>query len=101
MSAISGEESRVPPELTRCREEIERVDNQIVSLLSKRVELARQTGALKRNHGLPILDPRREAQVIRRAVANARAAGLAEEPVREIFWHILGLSRRAQQATSK
>ena len=98
MSAIGDEETGVPPELSRCRQEIERVDDEIISLLSKRVELARRTGALKREHGLPILDPRREAQVIRSAVANARAAGLAEEPVREIFWHILGLSRKAQQA---
>jgi len=46
---------------------------------------------------LPILDPQREAKVVRSAVANARDAGLPEEPVREIFWHILGLSRKAQQ----
>jgi chorismate mutase len=84
-------------ELSRCREQIQQIDRDIISLLQRRVELARQTGELKRSSGLPILDPRREAEVIRNAVANARDAGLSEEPIREIFWHILGMSRKAQQ----
>jgi chorismate mutase len=47
--------------------------------------------------GLPILDPGREAQVIRGAVEAARTEGLPDEQVREIFWRILGLSRAAQE----
>ena len=97
MTANQEEGSDIPPELIRSREAIEAIDHEIVALLQKRVGLALRTGELKREHGLPILDPRREAQVVRNAVANARAAGLPEEPVREIFWHILGLSRKAQQ----
>lgn len=89
-----------PSALTRleaCRDEIGRIDSELIALLRRRVDLARQTGTLKRALDLPILDPRREASVIRGAVTRAREAGLAEEPVREIFWHILGLSRKAQQ----
>lgn len=96
MSTNRNEERAVPVDLKRCREEIERVDSEIISLLKQRVELARETGALKREHGLPILDPQREAQVISGAVAKARAAGLEAEQVRDIFWHILELSRLAQ-----
>ena len=88
-------------ELARCREEIGGVDREIVKLLRRRVDLALLTGNLKREMGLPILDPGREATVIRSAVELARADGLPEEQVREIFWRILGLSRGAQQEERK
>lgn len=84
-------------ELRRCREEIAKLDKDLIALLRKRVDLALKTGPLKREAGLPILDPGREATVIREAVESARAEGLAEEPVREIFWRILALSRSAQE----
>jgi chorismate mutase len=84
-------------ELARCRDEIERVDREIVRLLADRVALGQRTGALKRVAGLPILDPTREAAVIRRVTTVAREAGLPTEPVREIFWQIVGMSRRAQE----
>jgi chorismate mutase len=45
---------------------------------------------------LPTLDPAREAEVIRRAAALAREVGLNDEKVRDIFWHVIGLSRSVQ-----
>src|ERR1700759_1015407 len=84
-------------ELTRCREDIVRIDDQLVHLLGKRLALGKRTGELKRIAGLPILDPTREAAVIRRVAGIARDAGLPSEPIREIFWQIVGMSRRAQE----
>jgi chorismate mutase len=84
-------------ELARCRDEIERIDRQIVDLLAARLTLGKKTGELKRAAGLPILDPTREAAVIRRAAAAAREIGVPAEPVREVFWQIVGMSRRVQQ----
>ena len=88
-------------ELAKCRDEIAGIDREIVNLLRKRVDLGRRIGVLKREMGMPILDPGREAAVIRSAVEAAREAGLADEPVREIFWRILGLSRAAQELEAK
>ena len=88
-------------DLRRCRDEIAKLDRDLIVLLRKRVDLALRTGALKKEIGLPILDPRREATVIREAVESARGEGLAEEPVREIFWRILALSRNAQEAKER
>jgi chorismate mutase len=87
-----------PPaeELARIRGEIERIDREIVELIAERVALARQVGAVKQELGMPTLDPPREAAVVRRAGALARKAGLADEDVRYVFWHLVGLSRRAQ-----
>ena len=85
-----------PQELRRIRDDIENIDRELIRLIRARVDLARQVGIAKREHGLPILDPAREAAIVRRAGELAREAGLADEDVRYLFWHLIGLSRRAQ-----
>lgn len=65
-------------------------------VLAERARLARETLAAKHAIGLPLLDPPREAAVVRRAAALARSAGLPEEEVREIFWRVIGLCRALQ-----
>ena len=87
-------------ELARCRDEIERIDNEVIGLLARRLTLGKRTGDLKRAAGLPILDPTREAAVIRRVTGVAREAGLPTEPVREIYWQIVGMSRRVQEESA-
>ena len=82
--------------LGRCRQQIEQIDRQIIDLLARRVAVSKEIGAMKRVAALPTLDPAREAEVIRRAASVARAAGLSDEKVRDIFWHIIGLSRGVQ-----
>ena len=83
-------------ELERCRGEIERIDRELIGLIAARVAVARRVGRAKSHAGLPVLDPAREAAVVRRAGALAREAGVADEDVRYIFWHLIGLSRHAQ-----
>lgn len=83
-------------DLAGLRTEIERIDRALIKLIADRVALARSIGEQKRDAGLPTLDPAREAAIIRRSGTLARDAGLGEEEVREIFWHIVGLCRRAQ-----
>jgi Chorismate mutase len=85
------------PSCAQCRQDLENIDREIISLIGRRLTLARRTRALKRAADLPILDPQREAVVIRNAVSQARKLRVPEEPVREIFWHIVGMSRRIQE----
>jgi monofunctional chorismate mutase len=85
-------------DLARTRAEIERVDRSLIELIARRMELARSVGNAKRAAGLPALDPAREAAVIRRASEIARELGAPEEDVRYVFWHLIGMSRRAQLA---
>lgn len=84
-------------QLSQLREEIESLDRDLIRLIARRVELAKEVGVAKRAAGMPTLDHTREAAVIRRAVAIARDAGLTnDEEIRQIFWQLIGLSRRAQ-----
>ena len=82
--------------LRELRERIEQIDRTLIGLIAERVGLAREVGDAKRELGVPTLDPAREAQVVRRAGELAREAGVGDEDVRYIFWHLIGLSRRAQ-----
>jgi chorismate mutase len=85
------------PQLSRLREDIERIDREIVQRIADRVRLAREAGVAKNASGLPTLDHAREANVVRQAVELAREAGLeCDEEIRHIFWQLIGLCRRAQ-----
>jgi chorismate mutase/prephenate dehydratase len=84
-------------DLAALREKVERLDTELVSLLARRVALARDVGAYKRDSGLATLDAKREAAVLRRIGTLARDAGLPQEPVRQLFWTIIGICRHAQE----
>ncbi len=88
---------KTTPALATLRSELSALDADLIALLKRRIELARLVGAEKRAAGLPTLDPRREAQVVASAARLARQAGLPEEAVRDIFWPVVSMCRRAQQ----
>jgi chorismate mutase len=67
---VSERAGAAAAELDALRTDIEQVDVSLIELLSKRVELARRAGEVKRAAALPILDPPREAAQIRRAAAE-------------------------------
>lgn len=93
---LPTEKAEAAETLGALRARIEAIDSEVVRLLGERLSLARATHDVKRRLGRPILDPSREAAVVRRASSLARAAAIPEEPVREIFWAIMALSREAQ-----
>lgn len=84
------------PEVTHLRAEIERIDRVLIDLIAERVQVACAIGAAKREAGVPTIDTAREAAIIRRSADLARDAGISEEDVRDIFWRLVALSRRAQ-----
>jgi chorismate mutase len=89
---VTSEDAR----LAALRSEIERLDREIVDRVAERVRLAREIGSLKRDDARATLDPAREAAVIRTATEIGRQAGLEAEGVRELFWTLVGMCRRAQ-----
>lgn len=98
MTTSDGSTRDPHDELMECRNAIEVVDQRIVSLLAQRVALALRAARAKREAGLPIVNPNREADVIQAALAAASVEGLPADPVREIFQQIVGISRRAQES---
>jgi chorismate mutase len=84
-------------ELMDCRNAIEVVDRRIVALLAQRTALALRAADAKRAAGLPLVDRRREAEVIDRVVAEGRIHDLPADGIEQVFERILAMSRRAQE----
>jgi chorismate mutase len=82
--------------LDQLRQEIATTDQELVLRIARRLELAREIGQTKQTLGLPVLDPAREAEVVRRAVEMARAHGADAELVRGVFWRIIDAARAVQ-----
>ena len=57
---------KVSNSVSNFRTEIDRVDDEMVSLLERRLELARTLGGVKKKEGLPVFDPEREQEVLKR-----------------------------------
>lgn len=84
------------PDLPDLRDEIRAIDEELLGLVRRRLEVARRVAEAKRKAGLPVLDPAREAAVVRYAGEFAREHDLAEEDVRALYWSLVGLTRRAE-----
>ena len=80
-------------QLARLREEIDRIDRSLVEVLAERYRLAEEVGTLKGGTGIAPVDPRREAEIVRRATAGAREQGVPAEGVRQLFWAVLDYCR--------
>jgi len=87
-----------PHALSAIREDIDRLDTRMLDIMVERLALARSTLDVKRENGLYPIDGRREAEVVRRGATLARERGLEPELVREIFWRVIELSKRAYDA---
>ena len=79
-----------------CREEIDRIDGELLRLLNRRALLALEIGEMKTRAGLPLKDECREREVLSRS-SNANAGPLADNSVARIFRRIIRESRRVEE----
>lgn len=81
--------------LDEYRKEIDSIDAEIIALLNRRAETARNIGLIKSSAGLPILDRTREIEILERI--SAENSGLFEDQaLARIYGEILIESRRVQ-----
>ena len=86
----------IPRALEECRAELDQLDEQLIRLIKKRLELGLRAATIKHEAGLPIIDADREEKVMDQARAWADDAGLVEDEVADIFARLISLSGRAQ-----
>lgn len=80
-----------------CRDKIDAIDSQIISLLSRRQEIATEVGRIKKAHGMEILDPAREEKILRR-LSDCNHPALSREAIRHIYNEIISASRMVQES---
>jgi chorismate mutase/prephenate dehydrogenase len=72
-------------ELAPLREQIDDVDQAVLDLLSRRLELVAQIGEIKGRHGLPIYAPERERVMIGARRAQAEARGVPGDLIEDVL----------------
>lgn len=82
--------------LVRLREVMSEVTDRLIELMGERRNLAIEIGRVKKELGLPVLDPAREARMARQAAVRARELGVDPEMARDIIWRIIASARAAQ-----
>ncbi len=78
------------------RNAIDAVDRRIIALLQERATLAREIGQVKKELGLPILDPAREGK-IRKMIAQGLQGPMDAQQLTRIYEMIMAESRRLQE----
>ena len=78
------------------RNEIDRLDSELLRLLSRRARLSLDLAAIKKSSGLPLYDGKRELQVIERMLLQ-NPGPLGPENITSIFRCIIEESRRSGQ----
>lgn len=88
-------------QLNQLRQEIDSLDTQLISLLSRRVNVAIQIGRLKHRHQINPLDSKRWKQVLVSRIALGESVGLPESFIVAIFdcihHHSLSVQQKEQQ----
>jgi chorismate mutase / prephenate dehydrogenase len=84
-------------DVTRIRDRIDAIDQEVVRLLKNRYENARLLGRIKQQRGLEYRDPEREKNILRKIDRLATSLDLDPKLITPIFEQIFALSVLAQQ----
>ena len=82
--------------IDRLRKQIDEIDEEILTLIAKRMQKAKKIGEIKRAKGLKIKDNEREREVIEKWKRKAKELNLSKEFVEKIVKEIIRESRDVQ-----
>lgn len=71
--------------LSKLREQIDHVDDELLELLSHRMKIAEQIGGYKKEHNMTVLQENRFNEILERAIKQAEVLGLSREFIKKYF----------------
>jgi monofunctional chorismate mutase len=83
--------------LDEFRTKIDDIDKKIMDALSERMTLMEDLAEYKKYHKIPIIDTKREEELLKTVAAEAKKKKLDKEFVEQIFENILKESKRVQR----
>ena len=83
--------------LEETRKEIDNIDDEIISLLSKRQDLIKKIAEIKKELNKSVLDEKREGEIIEKLKIKAKEKGLDANFVVSLYNIILENSRNQQE----
>ena len=87
-------------ELKQYRDQIDTIDRQLAELFQQRMDVADRVGRYKLARNMPVLDAKREQEVLSAKKELARDEGMAAD-LGDLFEHIMAISRRRQRKLVK
>ena len=82
--------------LSKLREEIDRIDREIIDLLCKRFETVEEVAKLKKETNTDIEDGKREAEIIKNCKAESHG-NLDEDFIEKLMRLIIDQSKKVQE----
>lgn len=80
--------------LQELREQIDKIDDEIVGLLEKRLQIAKQIGELKTKLNVEVYHPQREEEILRRLQS---ISSLSPHQIETIYQSIFTLTKVLQE----
>lgn len=71
--------------LENLREEIDAIDEEVVKLIDKRMQVVREIGKLKKEKNLQPLDEKRWQEVLEKIIAKAKKLNLPQTLIKKIY----------------
>jgi chorismate mutase/prephenate dehydrogenase len=85
--------------LSKLRDQIDAVDQQLIDLLAERLRLVGEVGEVKTEHGLPIYAPDREAAMLNKRRAEAEEKGVPANLIEDVLRRIMRESYASENET--
>ena len=82
--------------LSEMRSRIDALDNELLEILAKRMEVSREIGEYKLSHGIPVIQSHRFGNLLASRIDTAASMGMGDEFVRNLFSVIHAESVRMQ-----
>ena len=87
---------KVSENISTYREEIDRLDSELLSIFNRRANLALKIGRIKKTMDLPVYDPSREKRIFER-MKGANTGPLDDGAVVRLFERVIDESRRLER----
>ncbi len=86
-------------ELNDLRKNIDKIDNEILTLLNKRMQIVKKVGEVKNNADTPIYRPEREKEIIDRLTKLSKRQNgiLTKDEIEAVFLEIFAISRSLER----
>lgn len=83
--------------ITELRKIMDKIDKDIINLISRRLKTAKSIGKIKKQTSIKILDTNREKIVLDNIAKNTKKKALNEEFTKKLFKDIIKESKKVQK----
>ena len=84
-------------ELEDLRRKIDKIDVEILALISKRLSIARGIAEVKKKNNLPIYDPEREKKLLQKIAQLSKEKSLDENTIEKIYKLLIEYTRNSER----